>query len=57
MTEAEVVQSYAYLPFKHNDVLRLFPVTKQLHFNNLEVKSLLAKADLSFEMQQLDRAY
>lgn len=28
VTEAEVVLSYHYLPFNHEDVLRLFPVTK-----------------------------
>jgi hypothetical protein len=57
VTEAEVVRSYHYLPFNHEDVLRLFPVTKQLHFSNLDVKSLLAQASQALKEQQMDRAF
>lgn len=44
LTEQDIIQNYKYLPFQADDVLKMYPVLKQLQFKNQDVKNLLAQA-------------
>lgn len=57
VSEFDIINNYKYLPFQADDVLRMFPVLKQLHFKNQDVKNLLGQASQALKEQHMDRAF
>lgn len=57
LTEQDIISDYKYLPFKSSDVVKIYPVLKQLIFKNQDVKSLMAQANQALKEQHMDRAF
>lgn len=57
LSENDILSSYTYLPFQAEDVVKIFPVTKQLSFKNNDVRGLISQANGALREQQLDKAF